>query len=207
MAAAWRCRETDFPMRFVPTIRRPVDSQAMLASTGQRRLATGLLTVIGPCRLVVGTPSPPSGALSLNPEPPAGVLIHEAAGCRSLRRFERISAGGGVLVCRRCHRRFLSTRSARAWWCAPAGGWGVVGYVTASQRHATRRRATLRAAAQLNATFLTDHQTTRNQTPLRSATHRHAPLRGASRRIAALRNASRRNATQRFFTTPPLNER
>ena len=53
-----------------------------------------LLTVIGSRRLVAGTPSPPSGALSLNPSAAGGGFsFHEAAGCRSLRRSH--PAGGG----------------------------------------------------------------------------------------------------------------
>ena len=153
-----------------------------------------LLTVIGSRQLVAGNPFPPLGdSASQSQGAPAGVLIHEAAGCRSLRRFERISAGGGCSCLPAVSLAFPRARSARAWWYAPAGEWGVVGYVaaplrpaaprTAAHRVAPLRGAPPRDAARLNATFLTDHQTTRNQMPLR-----HAPLRSATHRVAAHRN-------------------
>jgi hypothetical protein len=111
MAAARMHRETDFPMRFVPTIRRRLIPQGTRASTGQRRAAASLLTVIGPCQLVAGNPFPPLVSLYLNPRAHRrGCLFHEAAGCRNPRRFERIPPAGVVLFAGGVRRRSFPGR-------------------------------------------------------------------------------------------------
>ena len=126
-------RETDVPMRIVPSIRRQrlarprtagvetqprgddaaVSRSALLRKVARRRSAASSRTVIGSRQLVAGNPFPPLASLlySIPGLAGGGFSFHEAAGSRSLRRFiirpaeVLLSAGDG---------RWRFSRSARA---------------------------------------------------------------------------------------------
>lgn len=133
-----------------------VSRSALLRSIARRRSAASTRTVIGSRQLVAGRLDPPLGVrIWASACAGGGFYFHEAAGCRSLRRFERISAGGGGLVCRRWSSAFPRSRSARAWWCAPAGGgglWDMSPRRAATRRLAAQRTAARRVAARRNST-------------------------------------------------------
>ena len=101
-------RETDVPMRIVPSIRRQrlagprqagvgtqprgddaeVSRSAVLRTFARRRAAASTRTVIGSRQLVAGRLDPPLGVrIWASACAGGGGSFHEAAGCRSLRRF------------------------------------------------------------------------------------------------------------------------
>ena len=111
-------RETDVPMRIVPSIRRQrlarprqagsgsqqrgddpaVSRSALLRSIARRRSAASTRTVIGSRQLVAGNPFPPLVSLYLNPRAHRRGFFFSRGGRKPQPSPVHHPAGGGVLV-------------------------------------------------------------------------------------------------------------